>query len=251
MARHRRTHRAKEYPCDYCTYKGTTKAHLKRHMRIHIGSKPYRCLHCDYRCNNVENLKKHCKKHSGKFMYPCKHCTYGTHFAKDMQKHLLVTHSVPLENERHVGLYLGTYEKDHDPDELPEGSCARPVTERRRWAKTTPTLVQQHTEEAEDRAETVGEQLVEFPLFSPEQRLTVIVKGDSDRPDDIIAELEISSVEEVSNVLKAVEAVKLTHPDNGETALRADETLPLVVATPPVVSEEQVHETVAVEENVL
>lgn len=199
MARHKRTHRAREYPCDYCTYKGTTRAHLKRHLRIHIGSKPYRCLHCDYRCNTVENLRKHCvhnKVHVGKFMYPCKHCTYGTHSAKDMQTHLLLSHSVSVENDKHVGIYLGTYEKAEDPDELPEGSCAIPVTERKRTSK-----------------EAVPNREEEFVgLISTDPIVTVIIKGTPGKSEgEILTNIDIRNVESVTDLFKAVESVKLEH----------------------------------------
>ena len=199
MARHKRTHRAREYPCDYCTYKGTTRAHLKRHLRIHIGSKPYRCLHCDYRCNTVENLRKHCvhnKVHAGKFMYPCKHCSYGTHSAKDMQTHLLLSHSVSVENDKHVGMYLGTYEKGEDPDELPEGSCAIPVSERKRISKQAVSSRE---------AEFVG-------LISTDPIVTVIIKGTPGKSEEeILTNLDIRNVESVTDLFNAVESVKLEH----------------------------------------
>ena len=212
MSRHKRTHRAKEYLCDYCTYKGTTRAHLKRHLRIHIGSKPYKCLHCDYRCNTVENLRKHClnsKVHPGKFVYPCKYCEYGTHTALDMQKHLFTVHSVQLDSDKHVGRYIGTYEKDEDPDELPEGSCAIPVPERKRVTKEDRALPDVTFQDQEqEQIVQVVEQVVE--VVPAEQRLTVIVRGDHDQHDEVIAELEISNIEEVTDLLKVVESVQHT-----------------------------------------
>ncbi len=133
MARHKRSHKTKEYSCDYCPYKGTTNFHLRRHMRIHIGSKPYKCLHCNYTCNAHENLRKHVivnRVHAGKFLYPCKHCPYGTHSSREMREHLKTKHNVELDNDKQVGIYIGTFVKADDHSELPEGACAIPLKER-------------------------------------------------------------------------------------------------------------------------
>ena len=129
-------------------------------------------------------------------MYPCKHCTYGTHSAKDMQTHLLLSHSVSVENDKHVGIYLGTYEKGEDPDELPEGSCAIPVTERKRTSKE---------EVPNSEEEFVG-------LISTDPIVTVIIKGATGKAEEeILTNIDIRNVESVTDLFKAVEAVKLEH----------------------------------------
>ena len=113
-----------------------------------------------------------------------------------MQTHLLLSHSVSVENDKHVGMYLGTYEKEEDPDELPEGSCAIPVTERKRVSK-------QAVPNREE--EFVG-------LISTDPIVTVIIKTNPDKSEgEILTNLDIRNVESVTDLFKAVESVKLEH----------------------------------------
>jgi uncharacterized Zn-finger protein len=50
-------------PFPRCTYKATTNANLKRHIRRHTGEKPFGCKvnGCDYRSAQAGNLKSHLK----------------------------------------------------------------------------------------------------------------------------------------------------------------------------------------------
>ena len=126
-------------------------------------------------------------------MYPCKHCSYGTHSAKDMQKHLIFSHAVSMENDKHVGIYLGTYEKSEDPDELPEGSCAIPVAERKRTLKQSLST----------NDELIG-------LVPSEPIVTVIIKSDDGKQnEEILTNLEIPGVEVVTDLFKVVESAKI------------------------------------------
>ncbi|RZF40393.1 hypothetical protein LSTR_LSTR015164 [Laodelphax striatellus] len=88
---------AKEYKCTRCDFRTKNATHLKRHSRLHLGTKPYHCPHCSYTCSLQENLRKHVlstKIHKGKFLYSCNEtdCNFESNSAKDFKVHLVQVH---------------------------------------------------------------------------------------------------------------------------------------------------------------
>ena len=107
----------------------------------------------------------------------------------------MFSHSVSLDNDKHVGMYLGTYEKSEDPDELPEGSYAIPLSEKKRTLK---------------QSISTSEELMD--LVSSEPIVTVIIKtNDGKQDEEILANLEIPNVEVVTDLFKVVESAKIDH----------------------------------------
>lgn len=62
-------HMEKAFKCEFCTYKTSTLAHLREHIRTqhtHRDHKPYKCAYCDYRCAISGNCRKHVmNRHKG------------------------------------------------------------------------------------------------------------------------------------------------------------------------------------------
>lgn len=165
-------------------------------------------MHCNYTCNAHENLRKHVivnRVHEGKFMYPCKHCSYGTHSSKEMRQHLKSKHSVELDNDKQVGIYIGTFVKADDRSELPEGACAIPLKERQATTSTRqhnrlPQLL--HTLPIKDVTKTVMVPKVEFLEDSK-----LVIDGEREQEQSSILEEGMSLI------------VTCEDGENGETLL--------------------------------
>lgn len=85
----------KSYPCTYGTCKKiyAKPAHLKAHMRRHLGDKPYICTweNCTWRFSRSDELARHRRSHSGIKPYKCCYCpkcfARSDHLAKHRKVH--------------------------------------------------------------------------------------------------------------------------------------------------------------------
>ncbi|XP_055845991.1 Krueppel-like factor 5 [Episyrphus balteatus] len=85
----------KSYPCTFgeCTKIYAKPAHLKAHMRRHMGEKPYVCTwpDCTWKFSRSDELARHRRSHSGVKPYKCNYCTKcfarSDHLAKHRKVH--------------------------------------------------------------------------------------------------------------------------------------------------------------------
>ncbi|XP_055914276.1 Krueppel-like factor 5 [Eupeodes corollae] len=85
----------KTFPCTFgeCTKIYAKPAHLKAHMRRHMGEKPYVCTwpHCTWKFSRSDELARHRRSHSGVKPYKCNYCTKcfarSDHLAKHRKVH--------------------------------------------------------------------------------------------------------------------------------------------------------------------
>ncbi|XP_035736390.1 zinc finger protein 729-like [Vespa mandarinia] len=121
------------HSCPYsgCSFRTRLSFHLRRHVRLHTGTKPYKCRHCTYACNTLENLRKHVLSktlHPGKTIYECDFCVtktteiFCTNFAKELRAHLMDAHSDKFPTPEHARNYiLNMFEivRDSEPLDVP------------------------------------------------------------------------------------------------------------------------------------
>ncbi|MEE6465113.1 hypothetical protein FKM82_006457 [Ascaphus truei] len=55
----------REFACDICSRKCSSKLALQRHMGVHAGVKPFHCQHCEYRTRLKASLVQHMRIHTG------------------------------------------------------------------------------------------------------------------------------------------------------------------------------------------
>lgn len=85
----------KVFPCTYgtCQKIYAKPAHLKAHMRRHLGDKPYICTwdNCTWRFSRSDELARHRRSHSGVKPYKCCYCpksfARSDHLAKHRKVH--------------------------------------------------------------------------------------------------------------------------------------------------------------------
>ncbi|XP_029446418.1 zinc finger protein 79-like isoform X2 [Rhinatrema bivittatum] len=56
---------SKEFSCQICNRKCSSRLTLQRHMGVHAGVKPYHCQHCDYKTRLKASLIQHVRIHTG------------------------------------------------------------------------------------------------------------------------------------------------------------------------------------------
>lgn len=89
MRRHMGIHQGdKPFKCPHCHYCTRLKASLIQHLRIHTGEKPYKCLQCSYASIDRSSLRRHSRTHTQEKPYCCQYCPYSS-----IQKKCLDLHS--------------------------------------------------------------------------------------------------------------------------------------------------------------
>ena len=91
MLNHQRLHDpSREYQCEYCHQRFSTKTSLGTHMRfMHLEEKHIQCPHCDYRTNQRSNLRSHLKRIHQAENVTCSRpgCSFKSCSPYDMMKH--------------------------------------------------------------------------------------------------------------------------------------------------------------------
>ena len=82
-----------KYPCNNCSYNGTRKSHLKRHIEgQHLGIK-YKCKFCEYSGKTSGYLKIHNQAMHGNVSYSCDNCSFNSKHPSAFKRHMLMMHS--------------------------------------------------------------------------------------------------------------------------------------------------------------
>ncbi|XP_076269057.1 uncharacterized protein LOC143201713 isoform X1 [Rhynchophorus ferrugineus] len=82
----------KPFLCNYCGYKGSSRASLKMHIRSHTGEKPFSCDQCSYSTSDHNSLRRHKLRHTGQKPYKCSYCSYACIQSSTYKVHLKTKH---------------------------------------------------------------------------------------------------------------------------------------------------------------
>ncbi|XP_016401214.1 zinc finger protein 667-like [Sinocyclocheilus rhinocerous] len=88
MRRHMVIHQGdKPFKCPHCHYCARLKASLIQHLRVHTGEKPYKCLQCYYASIDRSSLRRHLRTHTQEKPYRCQYCPYSSIQKKSLDLH--------------------------------------------------------------------------------------------------------------------------------------------------------------------
>ncbi|XP_051990905.1 zinc finger protein 782 [Xyrauchen texanus] len=79
--------RRKEFCCNLCDKKFSTKLTMRRHMGIHQGDKPFKCPHCHYCTRLKASLIQHLRVHTGEKPFKCSQCSYASIDSSSLRRH--------------------------------------------------------------------------------------------------------------------------------------------------------------------
>ncbi|XP_073730469.1 uncharacterized protein [Misgurnus anguillicaudatus] len=79
--------RRREFCCNLCDKKFSTKLTMRRHMGIHQGEKPFKCPHCHYCTRLKASLIQHLRVHTGEKPYKCSQCSYASIDGSSLRRH--------------------------------------------------------------------------------------------------------------------------------------------------------------------
>ncbi|XP_053323559.1 oocyte zinc finger protein XlCOF6-like [Spea bombifrons] len=94
LQRHMGVHAGeKPFHCQCCDYKTRLKASLIQHMRIHTGEKPFKCELCSYASIDASSLRRHNRTHTSERPYKCQSCSYSCIQKKSLDLHIRRHHT--------------------------------------------------------------------------------------------------------------------------------------------------------------
>uniref|UniRef100_A0A146L4C6 Zinc finger protein 568 n=1 Tax=Lygus hesperus TaxID=30085 RepID=A0A146L4C6_LYGHE len=78
--------------CDVCGKICQGPAHLRKHMEVHSGKKPYKCTKCDYRGTLKASLQSHMRVHES-CKFKCDQCDFKARRSYGLKIHKRVNHT--------------------------------------------------------------------------------------------------------------------------------------------------------------
>ena len=86
LTKHMKLH-TKNYMCDICDYRASTKTYLKHHMRTHSDERPCICNICGSGFKHKDKLRIHMLSHSEVRRHKCEYCGKGFKSKKNLNEH--------------------------------------------------------------------------------------------------------------------------------------------------------------------